>query len=145
MGSALSAGVGVRLASNLATLVVMGDWGLMMGQSELHTIASLGLGRFVVVVWSNAGGALIRAGVRAQRIDVPAETHSWTAPRFELVARGYGLRSLTVRTAVGLRRAAAAALRAPFPVLIDAIVDPDATIPGAQARYVHLDSSTRST
>jgi acetolactate synthase-1/2/3 large subunit len=143
MGSALGAGLGIRLASDLATLVLIGDWGLMMGQSELHTAASLGIGRFVVVVWSNAGGALIRTGVRAQGLDVPADTHTWTAPRFAWVARGYGLRSLTIRTTRALRRSLAVALRAPFPVLIDAIIDPDAPIPGAEARYVHLDTSTR--
>jgi acetolactate synthase I/II/III large subunit len=144
MGSALGTGLGIRLASDLATVVLIGDWGLMMGQSELHTAASLGIGRFVVVVWSNAGGALIRTGVRAQGLDVPSETHTWTAPRFAWVARGYGLRSLTIRSTRALRRSLAVALRAPFPVLIDAIIDPDAPIPGAEARYVHLDTSTRS-
>jgi len=142
MGSALAAGLGVRLASDLPTLVVIGDWGLMMGGSELHTVASLGVGRFVVVVWSNSGGALIRAGVSAQRLAVPAEAHSWVSPRFAEVARAHGMRGLTARSATGLGRAAAASLRAPFPVLIEAIIEPNAEIPGAGARYVHLETST---
>jgi thiamine pyrophosphate-dependent acetolactate synthase large subunit-like protein len=142
MGSALAAGLGVRLASGVPTLVIIGDWGLMMGSSELHTAASMEIGSFVVVVWSNAGGALIRAGVRAQGLEVPAETHTWSNPRFASVARGYGMRALTVRTASGLARAAAAALQAPFPVLIDAVIEPNAEIPGAGARYLHLDASS---
>lgn len=141
MGSALAAGLGVRLASDIPTLVVIGDWGLLMGGSELHTVATLGVGRFVVVVWSNSGGALIRAGVSAQRIAVPAETHSWVGPRFADVARAHDIRGLTARTATGLGRAAAAAFRAPFPVLIEATIAPNAEIPGAGARYVHLETS----
>lgn len=144
MGSALAAGIGVRLASELPTVVVIGDWGFMMGGSELHTVASLGIGRFVVVVWSNSGGALIRAGVRAQGLDVPAEIHSWRAPSFERVAQGYDVRALTVCTARGLGRAVAVALRAAFPVVVDAIVDPDAAIPGAGARYDQLTDSATS-
>jgi acetolactate synthase-1/2/3 large subunit len=145
MGTALAVGLGVRIASDLSTMVVIGDWGFMMGGgTELHTAAVLGVGRFVVVVWSNAGGALIRSGVRAQRIDVPAETHSWAPPRFARVAKGYGVRAVTVRSARGLRRAAAVAMQAPYPVLIDAVIQPEAQIPGAGDRYVHLDTSTRA-
>lgn len=144
MGSALSAGLGLRLASDLPTLIVIGDWGLMMGSSEVHTVASRGIDKLVVVVWSNAGGALIRSGVRSQGIDVPCDTHSWTSPSFAMVAKGYGMRSLTARNPTGLLRALRVALQAPFPVLIDAIIDPDAEIPGAQARYLHLEQSRRA-
>ena len=142
MGSALAAGLGVRLGSGVPTLVVIGDWGLMMGGSELHTAASMEIGGFVVVVWSNAGGALIRAGVQAQGLDVPAETHTWSSPHFASVARGFGMRAMTVRSARRLARAAAVALRAPYPVLIDAVIEPNAEIPGAGERYLHLDASS---
>jgi thiamine pyrophosphate-dependent acetolactate synthase large subunit-like protein len=145
MGTALSAGLGVRLASGLPTVVVIGDWGFFMGSSELHTAASLGIGGFAIVIWSNAGGALVRTGVRAQRFEVPAQTHSWPPPQFDLIAKGCGMRALTVRTAQGLRRAATVALRSPFPVLIDAQIDPDATPPGAADRYIHLDTSMQTT
>lgn len=144
MGTSLSAGLGVRLASGLPTLVVMGDWGFFMGNSELHTIASLAVGQFAIVIWSNAGGSLVRTGVRAQRIDVSADTHSWPAPRFDWMAEGCGMRALSVRTATGLRRAAMAALRAPYPVLIDAQIDPDAIPPGGSDRYIHLDASMQT-
>jgi thiamine pyrophosphate-dependent acetolactate synthase large subunit-like protein len=141
MGSALAAGLGVRLASGLPTLVIIGDWGLMMGSAELHTVATTHVDGFVVVVWSNAGGALIRAGVRAQGLDVPGQTHSWTGPRFASVARGHGIRALTVRSPRALGRAVTVGLRAPFPVLVDASIDPDAEIPGASARFTHLETS----
>jgi thiamine pyrophosphate-dependent acetolactate synthase large subunit-like protein len=141
MGSALPAGIGLRVGSGLPTLVLIGDWGLMMGQSELHTIASLGLGKLAIVVWSNSGGALIRCGVRAQGIDAPAASHTWQRPpSFELVARGYDLRATTVRTASRLRQALAIALASPFPTLIDAVIDPNADVPAGD-RYLHLNAS----
>lgn len=144
MGTSLAAGLGIRLASGLPTVVIMGDWGFFMGNSELHTAASLGIGGFAIVIWSNAGGALVRTGVRAQRIDVTEDTHSWPAPRFDSIAEACGMRALSVRTAKGLRRAAASALRAPYPVLIDAQIDPDAVPPGASDRYIHLDESMQT-
>ena len=141
MGSALPAGIGLRIGSGLPTLVLIGDWGLMMGQSELHTLASLGIGKLAIVVWSNSGGALIRCGVRAQSLAAPATSHTWDRPpSFELVARGYDLRAVTVRTATHLRRALTTAFASPFPVLIDAIIDPGGDVPAAD-RYLHLNAS----
>jgi acetolactate synthase-1/2/3 large subunit len=144
MGTALSVGLGLRLASGVPTLVLTGDWGLQMAAAEMHTVTSLALGQFVIVVFSNNGGALIRSGVRAQRLTVPSDMHSWASPQFAAIACGYGIRAMTIRTAVGLRRAVAAATKWPHPVLIDAIVDPNAHIPGAQDRYGDLDASARA-
>lgn len=144
MGSALSAGLGIRLASELPTVVLIGDWGLVMGSTELHTAAALKVAHFVIVVWSNSGGALIRAGVRAQGIGVPRKTHTWPSPGFESIARGYGLRASTVRTAAALRKAVSTGIRAGEPVLVDALIDPEGEIPGAKARFVHLDNSKRA-
>jgi thiamine pyrophosphate-dependent acetolactate synthase large subunit-like protein len=144
MGGALPAGIGLALASALPTLVLVGDWGLLMGSSELHTLASLRLPGFVVVVWSNAGGALIRCGVQAQGIAVTSDLHTWQKPiRFAQVARGYGLDAVTVRTALGLRRALQRALHAPHPTLLEALIDPDAAVPAGE-RYLHLDAAPES-
>jgi thiamine pyrophosphate-dependent acetolactate synthase large subunit-like protein len=144
MGGALSAGLGLHLASSLPTVVLIGDWGLMMGSSELHTISSLALRAFVVIVWSNGGGALIRAGVKAQGIDVSRELHSWrTPPDFVQVARGYGLRGISVRSPAALRRALKQAFLSPGPVLIEAVVDPHAEVPAGD-RYLHLDASAEA-
>ncbi len=144
MGGALPAGIGLSLASGLPTLAVIGDWGLLMGSSELHTLASLRLPSFVLLVWSNAGGALIRCGVEAQGIEVASELHSWRVPiHFAQLARSYGLDGVTVRTALGLRRALRHALRAPHPTLIEAVIDPLAEVPAGD-RYLHLDASLES-
>src|SRR5262249_23201316 len=63
MGAAVAAGIGLSVATELPTVAVIGDWGLLMsGSSELSTIACLDLPGLVVVVWSNSGGALIRDG-----------------------------------------------------------------------------------
>jgi thiamine pyrophosphate-dependent acetolactate synthase large subunit-like protein len=144
MGGALAAGIGLRIGSGLPTVILIGDWGLTMGSSELHTLASLGLSQVAVVVWSNAGGALIRCGVRAQGIDVPGDLHTWKQPpRFSVVARGYGLHALRVRSAAALSRALSRALRASGPTLLEAMIDPNAAVP-AGYRYLHLDASTKS-
>jgi acetolactate synthase I/II/III large subunit len=145
MGAAVAAGIGLRMATGLPTVILIGDWGLLMsGSSELATIASLGIGQLVVIVWSNAGGALIRDGVAAQRIDVPSDTHTWAIqPRFAAMGKACGLDAVTVRTASSLRRTLSTAMQAPSPVLIDAIVDPHAPSP-AMDRYVHLDASRSS-
>jgi thiamine pyrophosphate-dependent acetolactate synthase large subunit-like protein len=141
MGFALCSGLGIRLASGMPTLVILGDWGFAMTAGELHTVACMDIDRFVVVVWSNGGGALIRNGVRAQQIGVPVELHSWKSPRHAVVATGYGIRAMTVTTPSALRRAVKVGLRWRCPVLIDAIIAPDGEIPGADARYRDLDSS----
>lgn len=142
MGGALPAGIGLSLASGLPTIALIGDWGLLMGSSELHTLASLRLPSFVVLVWSNGGGALIRSGVKAQRLEVADELHSWRVPvHFARLARSYGLEGVTVRTAPGLRRTLRRALRAPHPTLIEAKIDPLADIPAGD-RYLHLDASS---
>jgi thiamine pyrophosphate-dependent acetolactate synthase large subunit-like protein len=144
MGGALAAGIGLRIGSGLPTAVLIGDWGLTMGSSELHTLASLGLSKFAVVVWSNAGGALIRCGVRAQGIDVGSDLHTWQQPpRFVQVARGYGLRALRVRSAATLTRALRRALGESGPTLLEAMIDPNAAVPAGD-RYLHLDASTKS-
>lgn len=144
MGGAIAAGLGLRLASGLPTLVIIGDWGLMMGSSELHTLAALSLANFVVVVWSNRGGALIRAGVKAQGLSVTRELHTWNSPPdFVQVARGYGLSGTRAHSVSGLRRALRRALSATRPTLIEAMIAPDADVPAGD-RYLHLDASTGS-
>jgi thiamine pyrophosphate-dependent acetolactate synthase large subunit-like protein len=144
MGGALAAGIGLRLGSGMPTVALIGDWGLTMGSSELHTLAALALSEFAVVVWSNAGGALIRCGVRAQGIDVPGDLHTWVQPpRFAQVARGYGLHALRVRSSPALSRALRQALRAKRPTLIEAMIDPNAAVPAGD-RYLHLDASSKS-
>jgi len=138
MGTALGKAIGGRFKNDTPTLVVVGDWGMLMSLSELHTLACSPMPGFLVACLSNFGGAMIRSGVREQRIDVPSSVHSWESPRFAIVAKGLGVHALTVRTPRDLYRAARAGLRAQYPVFIDMIVDPDAEIPGAGERFDDL-------
>jgi acetolactate synthase I/II/III large subunit len=138
MGEALLASLGVRLASGLPTLALVGDWGYSMAPAELHTAVELALDRYVVVVWANGGGALIGAGVAQQRLQVPEAAWRWqTPPRFAQVAAGYGAEALVVSDALSLEQAVAAGLRGPRPVLIEARIDPTAPVPAGD-RFLTL-------
>jgi thiamine pyrophosphate-dependent acetolactate synthase large subunit-like protein len=142
MGMALATGLGIRKASGVPTLVLLGDWGLTMASAELHTVATLGLGAFVIVAWANGGGLLIRNGVRRQGLEVPDDLHTWPSPNFARVAEGFGLHGVTAGTASALRGAVAEAMGASFPVLVHAVIDPEGPIPGAEDRYETLKAAS---
>jgi thiamine pyrophosphate-dependent acetolactate synthase large subunit-like protein len=141
MGAALSAGLGVRIASERPTLVLAGDWGATTAAGELATVATLAPSGFVVVVWGNAGGAMIRNGVRHQGLQVPTGMHTWPTPRFAQIAEGFGLRGVTARTADALRDAVREGMNARTPVLVSAVIDPEAEISGAVDRFEVLEKS----
>lgn len=141
MGEATLASLGVRLASGLPTLALVGDWGQCMTPAELHTAVELGLGRYVVVVWANGGGAFIGAGVAQQNLRVPEAAWRWQRPpSFARIARGYGAEGVVVTTPGALRRAVQHGLAAPRPVLIEARVDPLAPVPAGD-RFLTLGES----
>jgi len=128
MSEALLASIGIRLASNLPTLVLVGDWGVCMAPAELHTAVELELDRYVVLIWANSGGAFIGAGVEQQKIVVPEQVWRWRfPPDFAQVASGYGARGVTVTDAKALQNELSCALRGAGPVVIEASID--ATIP----------------
>jgi thiamine pyrophosphate-dependent acetolactate synthase large subunit-like protein len=132
------ASLGVRLASGLPTLALVGDWGHCMTPAELHTAVELGLDHYVVVVWSNRGGAFIRAGVEQQGIRVPDQTWRWQRPpSFARLAEAYGAQGVVASDALTLEQAVAAGLRGGRPVLIEARIDPDAPIPAGD-RFLTL-------
>lgn len=141
MGEALLASLGVRLASGLPTLAIVGDWGNAMVPSELHTAVELGLDRYVVVVWANGGGAFIGAGVAQQGLQVPESAWRWQRPpSFARIAEGFGAKGLVASDLRTLQRAVASGLRGPGPVLIEARVDPAAPIPAGD-RFLTLGES----
>jgi thiamine pyrophosphate-dependent acetolactate synthase large subunit-like protein len=144
LGTALAAGLGVRLASRMPTLALLGDWGLMAGAAELHTVATLRPSNFVIVAWSNEGGAMIRNGVQYQKLAVPDELHTWISPSFAEVARGFGIRAVKVCTAADLGEAVREGMRAPSPLLVHAVIDPSGEIPGASDRYRALKDSGKA-
>ena len=138
MGEALLASLGIRLASGAPTLALVGDWGFCMAPHELHTAVELGLSRYVVVVWSNGGGAFIGAGVKQQGLHVPEAAWAWRNPvGFARVAEGLGAHGVVVTDVTELTRAVAAGLASDRPVLIDAKIDPDATVPAGD-RFLTL-------
>ena len=138
MSEALMASVGVRLASNLPTLTIVGDWGYCMAPAELHTAVELELDRYVVLVWANSGGAFIGAGVKQQGIAVPDEVWRWKRPpNFAEVARAYGARGVTVSNAAALESELSRALRGAGTVLIEAKIDPEIAVPAAD-RFLTL-------
>jgi thiamine pyrophosphate-dependent acetolactate synthase large subunit-like protein len=141
LGTALAAGLGIRVASGVPTLALLGDWGLMIGAAELHTVATQSPSRFVIVAWANEGGAMVRNGVHHQGLDVPSALHTWTCPDFAQIAQGFGLRAVTVNTAGALRDAVREGMGASSPLLVHAVIDPDGEIPGAADRYRALSHS----
>ncbi len=116
MSEALLASLGIRLASNLPTLALVGDWGFCMAPAELHTAVELELDRYVVLIWANSGGAFIGAGVEQQGISVPDRAWHWRSPPdFVRVANGYGARGVVVKDAEALQHELTRALRGAGP------------------------------
>jgi len=141
MGEAVLASLGVRLASGLPTLALVGDWGQAMVPSELHTAVELGLDRYVVVVWANGGGAFIGAGVAQQGLQVPPAAWRWQAPpSFARIAEGFGAKGVVATDVRALRRAVSEGLRGSGPVVIEARIDPTAPIPAGD-RFLTLGES----
>ena len=138
MGEALMASLGIRLASDVPTLTIVGDWGYCMSPSEIHTAVELRLDRYVVLVWANSGGAFIAAGVEQQHIAVPDRVWHWqTPPDFARVAGAFGAQGVTVSDAEALERELESAFRSPGPVIIEARIDPAVPVPAGD-RFLSL-------
>jgi len=138
MSEALMASMGIRLASNLPTLALVGDWGFCMAPAEIHAAVELELDRYVVLIWANSGGAFIGAGVQQQGIVVPERVWRWRVPpNFAQVAAGYGARGVTVTDAETLQRELSSGLRGAGPVIIEAKIDPTIPVPAGD-RFLTL-------
>jgi acetolactate synthase-1/2/3 large subunit/5-guanidino-2-oxopentanoate decarboxylase len=141
MGEAVLASLGVRLASGLPTLALVGDWGQCMVPSELHSAVELGLDRYVIVVWANGGGAFIGAGVAQQGLQVPDAAWRWgKPPSFARIAEGLGAKGVVATDVRALQRAVSAGLRGSGPVVIEARIDATAPIPAGD-RFLTLGES----
>lgn len=138
MGEALMASLGIRLASNLPTLALVGDWGYSMCPAEIHTAVELGLDRYVVLVWANGGGAFIGAGIAQQGIAVPDPVWRWqNSPQFAQVGAAYGAHGVTVSDAATLQSELSLAFEGDRPVVIEARIDPAAPVPAGD-RFLSL-------
>jgi thiamine pyrophosphate-dependent acetolactate synthase large subunit-like protein len=141
MGEAVLASLGVRLASGLPTLALVGDWGQAMVPPELHTAVELELDRYVIVVWANGGGAFIGAGVAQQGLKVPEAAWRWQKPpQFARVAEALGAKGIVATNVGELERAVSAGLRGSGPVVIEARVDPTTPVPAGD-RFLTLGES----
>lgn len=138
MGEAFMASIGIRIASGLPTLALVGDWAYLMAPAELHFPVELRLANYVVVVWANGGGALVGAGVQQQKINVSARSFRWQSPpRFARLARALHATGLRVESAPALERAVRRGLRSRRPVLIEACIDPTVEVPAGD-RFLTL-------
>jgi acetolactate synthase I/II/III large subunit len=100
VGLGLASGIGAALARpDRVAVVGVGDGGLLMGASELETVARLGL-PMVVVVYDDAGyGAEVHhfgAEVELATVRFPPTDHA-------AIARGFGYEAVTVREPADLR------------------------------------------
>jgi acetolactate synthase-1/2/3 large subunit len=141
MGEALMASIGVRLASDRPTLVITGDWCQCMSPAEIHTAVERRIGRYVVVVWSNGGGAFIGEGIKQQGYGVENDAWSWDfQPNFALMAEAFGAVGVRVTDAASLEAVVSEGLRGSRPMIVDAAIDPLVPVPAGD-RFLTLSQS----
>jgi len=138
MGEALMASIGIRVASRRPTLVITGDWCQCMTPAEIHTAVEHRIGRYVVVVWSNGGGAFLGEGIKQQGHRVNRAAWSWrSAPDFALMAKAFGAVGVRVKDAAELEAAVGEGMRGRRPMIVDAIIDPNVPVPAGD-RFLTL-------
>jgi acetolactate synthase-1/2/3 large subunit len=122
MGFALPAAIARALhAPGAPTIAFTGDGGLMMCAGELATAAQHGA-RLCVVVFND--GALSLIALKQQGRGMAEAGVGWQRVDFASVARGFGLRAFTARTAADYAHALRQAMDTHAPCLIDVHVDP---------------------
>lgn len=145
MGEALMASIGIRLASELPTLVITGDWCQCMTPAEIHTAVEHRIGGYVVVVWSNGGGAFIGEGIRQQGHKVEDAAWRWRSrPDFTLMAQAFGAFGTRATTAVELEAAVREGLARSQPTVIEAVIDPNVPVPAGD-RFLTLNQAHGAT
>jgi acetolactate synthase-1/2/3 large subunit len=132
MGVGLPAAIGAKLANpDAPVLSMIGDGGLFMCLSELHTAVEEGLD-LVIIVSDNADYGIIS---KSPEIAEYTSSHQfrWSSPDFATIAEGFGCWSTRVDGVDGLQCAVATAFDRdePVPKLIS--VDIEVTEPSAPA------------
>lgn len=121
MGFALPAAVAAALHDPGRGAVAMtGDGGVLMCLGELKTAAAYNAD-VTVVVFNDARLSLI--DIKREQRQMPDLGLAWPAPDFAEVARGFGFKTWTAKTAAEMRQAADAAAAETGPRLIDARID----------------------
>ena len=122
MGYALPAAIGAALAKPGYPVVAMiGDGSLLMSLGELAVAAELNL-PIVVVVLDDQALALIK--LKQAKMEMAPRAVDFAGPRFDLLAKGFGIEGIRVETQAAFERIFEAALKTGRPTVIDAVVDP---------------------
>jgi len=131
MGHPVAAALGVRLGSGLPTICVAGDAAFLAKGLELHAAVERGVDRFVWVVLSNGGHALVSLGTRA----ILGPGHEVEAGDFAVrpdvaaIARAVGAEARRVSEPSALGPALRDALGCGRPCVVEVEVDPLAAPP----------------
>jgi acetolactate synthase-1/2/3 large subunit len=127
MGFALPAAIGAKLARPEAEVwVVAGDGGIQMNARELMTLVQEGL-KINVAVLNNGTLGMVRQ-LQTHFYQDRRAAVALANPDFMRLAGAYGMKGLRARTAAETESAVAEARNHPGPVLIECLVDPEATV-----------------
>jgi len=144
MGFGLPAGIGARLARPEAEVwVVAGDGGIQMNVQELMTLAQERL-KVDVAVLNNGTLGMVRQ-IQTHLYEDRRCAVALANPDFVRLAEAYGLLGLRAATREEARAAIGRAQACPGPVLIEFLVDPEATVypvvpPGASLAEMLFES-----
>lgn len=121
VGVGLGTAIGAALARpDLATVLFVGDGGLVMSLPELATLTRYQVPLLVVVMNDSAYGSELHM-LRAW--ELPTEAAEFDNPSFEAVATAFGVPARTVLTLEDLRAAVPAFTPGSGPLLLDCHVD----------------------
>jgi acetolactate synthase-1/2/3 large subunit len=122
MGYALPAAIGAALAKPGAPVVAMiGDGSLLMSLGDLAVMAEHRL-PIVVVVLDDQALALIK--LKQAKMQMAPRAVDFSGPRFDQLAKGFGLDGIRVETQADFDKSFDAAIKSGRPTVIDAVVDP---------------------
>ncbi|MSP49369.1 MAG: thiamine pyrophosphate-binding protein [Alphaproteobacteria bacterium] len=122
MGYALPAAIGAALAKPGSPVVALiGDGSLLMSLGDLAVAAEHAL-PIVVVVLDDQALALIK--LKQAKMQMAPRAVDFAGPRFDILAKGFGIDGTRVESQAEFERAFDAALETKRPTVIDAIVDP---------------------
>jgi acetolactate synthase-1/2/3 large subunit len=122
MGYSLPAAIAAGLCCpQYTSIAIVGDGCLLMSLGELALAAEHGL-PLVVVVLNDAHLSLIQ--LKQQKAGLPPYGTDFMAPRFDLIATGFGARGIRVETIGDFADALASAVQSRQLTLIDARIDP---------------------
>ncbi len=122
MGYALPAAIGAALARpGKPVVALIGDGSLLMSLGDLAVMAEHKL-PIVVVVLDDQALALIK--LKQAKMQMAPRAVDFAGPRFDQLAKGFGLDGVRVEAQANFEKAFDAAIKSGRPTVIDAVVDP---------------------